>query len=665
MIDSVDSKNVRKALELARSQRTQITRGAPLPIDTAHVVGACPNCGVLGATILGFPDPPYAGPRGQPRYRNAKELARFIEELFKNPPPLPAPEDPTEGKGTPQQPPLWRGLCVCGAKVAPPQPDPRTGEMVGDPAATPRRVCGVRFVKAMPGAGAELMIESLAGGDGGIPFTDGVAIKHRILRAPLDGVESEVAAGLEDAAIEKAFSRPLTLATVWASVLDRAAAGEEVLLEVEPGYSIWAGPKEDKTLESQLKALIGDDPEMGAFPLAMLPQIAPMPQGPDFTLWTFEHAEKILKGDLRAGIMLDRKVVRKQIEAQLERISLGWQEQQGGALVLATANELRWPVEVAIVGLGGGHLGWYLNETTAAAAGEAMARIAEIKRFVDATKAERPECTFEFNGMNMLPKRADGSAGRPINLMDLPFRAPPGSNDFKREVRFSCDDLPKSADPTRRCPCGEKAWVSARLFPENVVSEFKKATGGKTPRIIEEWPKAALVATISCDRHVRIPLQEEIEGAGLKGATFDKRMAEDLPNSIFAVDVSMHEDKNKKRALLAYGPLMASVVINDHLVSALHQACGKPLRTSEASAVVTSPNILVLTEAGFDDERLDQVLDMGAGMDGIPADVDPPFDLSWDVSLTAAPVGKFMNLRPAPPEQMGGGGGGGAPGPRR
>ena len=67
--------------------------------------------------------------------------------------------------------------------------------------------------------------------------------------------------------------------------------------------------------------------------------------------------------------------------------------------------------------------------------------------------------------------------------------------------------------------------------------------------------------------------------------------------------------------------------------------------------MVTTPNVICLHEPGFDDDRLEQVLDMGAAMDGLPADVKPPFDLSWDVSLTAAPVGRFVNLNPAPPGQ--------------
>lgn len=647
MSETVDSAAVRRALEQARGQRTQITRGAPLPIDTAHVVGACPSCGTLGATILGFPDPPYAGPQGQPRYRNAQELTRFIEEIFKNPPPMPAPEDPADTK---TNPPQWRGICKCGAKVAPPQPDQRTGKMVGDPDATPRRVCGVRFIKAMPGSGAELVVEALSGEGGSKPYADGDTLGLRVLRAPLDGLEADVADKLDDESITKGFGRPLTLAQAWKRALDQAAEGAEVIEQVEPGYWIWAGPKDNTSLDQKIEETIGGNAARGNFSLLAIPQLAPMPQGPAFPQWAYEHAEKVLKGDLRAGVVLDQAVVKKLVQTQLERISLTWQEQANGAVVMAFAGEMRWPVEVAIVSLGAAHLGWFLGETTAAAVGEAMARISEIKRFVDAARSERPDITFQMDGLRLLPKRADGSFGRPINLMEMPFRFPPGSVDFKRELKFVCDDLPKGANPTKMCPCGARAWVSARLFPDQVVEEFKKATQGKTPRIIEQWKNGALVATISCDRHVRIPMEDELNEAGLKGDAFDKRMKEDLPNSVFAVDVSLHEDKNKKRALLAYGPLVASVVINDHLISALHQACGKPLRTKEAGALVTSPNVICLHESGFDDDRLDEVLDLGAAMDGIPENVDPPFDLSWDVSLEAAPIGKFANLHPQQPQ---------------
>jgi hypothetical protein len=655
---TVEASNVRKELEKAREQRTQITRGAPLPIDTAHVVGACPKCGHLGATILGFPDPPYAGPQGKPRYRNAKELLAFVEEIFRNPPPLPGQGDPADPPKNPQQAPNWKGYCVCGADVMPPQPDPNTGEMLESPDATPRLVCGVRFLKAMPGSGAEMVVEALAAGDGGVGWEKGVSIGWKLLRAPVDGNETEVANALEDDAIEKNFGRPLTLAHAWSRVLAKAATGEELIEKVDAGYWIWAGPKENKVLDDEIKKLIGEDAEKGSFPLMAIPQLAPMPQGPFFAQWAYEHGEAIQKGDLRAGVIIDRAAVRKLVETQLGRANLQWREVENGALILAQAGELTWPMETAIVSLGAAHLGWYFSETAAAAVGECMARLTELSRWVASVRAERPEMTFTVNGMQIAGKRADGTMGRPINLQDLPFRAPPGSPDFRRELRFACDDLPKNADPTRRCPCGERAWLAARIFPSKVVEDFKTATGGKSPKIIEHWDSAALVATISCDRHVRVPAGEEIEGAGLKDAAFDKRLKEDLQYNVFAVDVSLHEDKSKRRALLAYGPLVASVVINDHFIAKLHQMCvlpdkTLPLRGKEVSAVVTTPNVLCLHEAGFDDDMLEQVLDMGAAMDGIPADVPMPFDLSWDVTLTADPKGNFVNLRPPPPGQGG------------
>jgi hypothetical protein len=671
MAETVDSAAVRRALDSARGQRTQITRGAPLPIDTAHVVGSCPSCGLLGATILGFPDPPYAGPQGQPRYRNATELKRFIEEVFKNAPPLPAAEDPSENRPDPQNPrrnvPTWKGLCRCGANVTPAQPDPRTGQMIPAPeGATPRRVCGVRFIKAMPGSGAELVVEALSPDAGTVPFTEGASISYHVLRAPLDGNETEVSKTLDNDTITSHFGRQLTLAETWRTLLDRAAAGEEVVVEAEPGYWLWAGPKDGPTLASQIEAIKTEaalklPPEVAVglqgIPLMLLPQIAPMPQGPTFPAWAYEHAQKIIDGQIRAGIVLDQAVVSKLIQGQLERVGMTWQSQNNGAMILATAGEFRWPVEVAVVAMGAAHLGWFMNETTAAAIGESMARVSEIKRYVDTARADRPDITFQVQGMQLNPLRANGTQGRPINLMEMPFRTPPGSPDFKRELKFVCDDIPRGANPTKLCPCGERAWVAARIFPEQMLTEFKRATQDKSPLIVEQWPKAALVATISCDRHVRIPAEDELKSAGLDGATFERRLVEDLPNSIFAVDVSLHEDKQGRRALLAYGPLVASVVMNDHLVAALHQACKNPkdnslpLRGEEAQAIVASPNILCLHEADFDDAMLDQVLDRGAMMDGIPQGVDLPFDLNWDVSLKAAPIGRFVNLSAPPPGQ--------------
>ena len=203
-------------------------------------------------------------------------------------------------------------------------------------------------------------------------------------------------------------------------------------------------------------------------------------------------------------------------------------------------------------------------------------------------------------------------------------------------------------------------YPATNLHTENLqqmANDVEKATGGRSPRIVESWPDAALVATIACDRHVRIPLGEEIDATGLRGDALNKRMADDLPNSTFAVDVSVHEDKpGGKRALLAFGPLVASVVVNDHLVSGLYQACrlpdgSLPLRSNEVTAIITSQNLICLHEPDFDEDRLDAVLDIGAAMDGVPEGVEPQFFLSWDVLLNATPVGKFLPLRPPPQGQ--------------
>ena len=89
---------------------------------------------------------------------------------------------------------------------------------------------------------------------------------------------------------------------------------------------------------------MGEDKQKAAFPLAMLPQMAPMPQGPAFPQWAYEHSEAIQKGDLRAGVVMDQSATRKLLQGQMERVGLGWQEQNDGMVLVATAGELLWPM---------------------------------------------------------------------------------------------------------------------------------------------------------------------------------------------------------------------------------------------------------------------------------------------------------------------------------
>ncbi len=643
MVTKADPLSLRRALDSARNQRNQIVRGALLPIDTAHVFGACPNCGRLGSSVLGFPDPPYAGQPGQPRFRNAFELTRFLDTLVTQPGPMPAPDDRNQGK-----------QCACGAPVQ------------------SREVAGVRYMHAMPGAGAELIAEGVAGGGSLILAPSGRAAEGekfswRLFRAPVDGNEHEVDGGLDDGAIEKAFGRPLTLAQTWKKVLDAAKAGTETVHRVEAGYWIWAGPTADKSLDAKVAELVKQNPSSVARGLTELGKDTPLPVGPAWPFWAFEHAKAIESHELRAGVILDMDAIKRSITTQLDRMNVGWREQTTahGPVITSFVGEATWQIELQIVAFGAAHLGWTLAETVAAAVGESSARLQVLGQFIAAIRKARPEIEFKVDGLKMTPARKDGTHGRPINLAVTPFRFQPGTPEFDREVRFCCDELAKDADATRSCPCGVKAFVAARLFPWQVVEEFRRATEGKSPYIVQSWPeenpKAALLATISCEQHVRVPAADELAAAGLTPETFDKRLATDLSNSIFAVDVSMHEDAKKNRALMVYGPLVASVVMNDHLVSALHDACGRPLRAKQVEAQVCTPNMLVMYEEGFDDDQLDRVLEMGSTADGLPPGADPPFSLTWDVRLDAAPVGRFMNLRPPPPEAGGQGQAGGLP----
>jgi hypothetical protein len=640
--------DVRRALDSARVQRSQIVRGAPLPIDTAHVVGSCVQCGRIAATVLGFPDSPYAGPVGQPRFRNARELKRFLEDLLSKPPQMPMQTDKDEGR-----------TCACGAP------------------ADPREVQGIRFIHAMPGSGAELVVEVVRGQSSllvsasGAPLGGGRDFTWKVLRAPVDGAETDVSDVLEDHPIEKAFGRGLTLATRWLSILAAAENGKESLEQVEPGYWIYAGPPTDGGLQARIDGVVKDFPECLARDLVKLGEGDPLPAGPAWSNWAFEYAEALSKGTLRAGVIIDQATVRRALADQLGRLNVGVREQQEGKILQAffvptpdwKGDVAGWPIEVLIVALGAGHLGWTMAETIGAAVGEAGGRAGALADFFAVAKTVRPEVEWRFEGMRAVPIRKDGKAGRPVDLLNAPFRFDPRNAQsrpmLEREIRFSTDELGKGQDPTRYCPCGAKAFLAARLFPWAMVESFNKATNGKNPFIIETYtgannqPRAALLAVVSDDMHVQVLAEDELKAHGINESTVNKRLASDLGSSLFAVDVSIHEDKDKKRALLAYGPLVASVAINDHLIAALHEACGKPLRGEAVSAQATTPNVLCLYETGFDEDQLDNVLEMAQQADGIPPDMATPFALEWDdVTLSAPPVGRFTNLTP-PPEQQG------------
>ena len=63
-------------------------------------------------------------------------------------------------------------------------------------------------------------------------------------------------------------------------VTEAARGGKETLEQVEPGYWLYAGPRENTALEQQIKDTIAGGTERGDYPLVSLGKHAPMPAGP-------------------------------------------------------------------------------------------------------------------------------------------------------------------------------------------------------------------------------------------------------------------------------------------------------------------------------------------------------------------------------------------------
>ena len=154
-----------------------------------------------------------------------------------------------------------------------------------------------------------------------------------------------------------------------------------------------------ETMRTAVGAIMdGRSTEVEIASLLNLAKMGVLPVGPAFPQWAYEHAEKLISDNLRAGVAIDQALVRKLMQSALDRASLRWTEQSEGKLLMAQSGEVRWPVEIPIVSMGAGHLGWFLGETVGAAVGEAVGRIADIQRFLQAARVERPDLNFEVAG---------------------------------------------------------------------------------------------------------------------------------------------------------------------------------------------------------------------------------------------------------------------------
>jgi hypothetical protein len=585
---------------MARERRAALVSESAFPADTAHPVYLCTACQKLGLDALGF-----AG--GVPLPGDAVGFCHALPEFA-------AALNPLFGRavGAPQP---QRDPCTCGA------PNDASETVV------------VVFFHAMAGTGAELMLEGVR------PAAEGEAPHWRVARVPLDGAEEPLANELDDAAVQAAFGRPVSLVQAWHRVLERRAP---IALVVHPGQWIFAAAHDDPELRPTIEALIASpDRRLVGLDGAALASpawawIRPWLQQPQYA----QHM---------GGMVIDLGRLRHAVAMRLRLAGLTVSTRPGGWTLLAQRVQTPWLVELETVAREALRGDLTIPEAAAAATSATLARIRTVEEFLQALSALRDDVRYRIEDVMAFPVRADGREGRPFNLLFDPFRTYGGPDDLVRDLAFHFDDLKPYADPMRICPCGAALMMATRLVDWPIAEAL--IASEQTPATLEVIAddagnrQAAVLLTLECDRHVRYLSRDELEALDATEDDVPDRVRRDLPFDTYTYAFSMMVDSKGRRALAAHGPKLGSVALHDELISGLHHAIGVPLTTVDATAWAVTPNFVVLMEPEFEPHAERSLIALAERLDQQATGTSPSIlQYRRIVRLNAVPRGRFTKL---------------------
>lgn len=427
----------------------------------------------------------------------------------------------------------------------------------------------------------------------------------------------------------------------WRAVLDRGAAGEAVLLDVEPGLAVFAGPRE-ATLEARVKARAVAFGRGLLLPLKLLALRPVVSEAEAWTRWAAPHAEAIQRGDLRAGAVIDLDALRQLVRLAAARAGASATGDDPRAVSI-TRGELTRAVDLERLALSLTLRGDGLADGASRAVAGALDLLTDAASVVSEVRAMRPAFRFTLDAWNLLPERPDGTPGPPIALPHTPGEYTRDRAALERAVRFACDVLPPWSDPSRVCPCGAPACFVARLLP--AAGPLGLEGSEAAPVILARWPERSpttvLVAGVGCELHTWFPPAAALAALGLGAAEVAQRVAHDAPLAAFAFEASVQEEDGA-RALVVRGHHAASLMADDHLVAALHRASDAPLRGANAGALALSTSTLVVYEPALSPASLDRLCVRIAAS----AASDDALLASRDVRLDALPRGRMIRRVP-------------------
>lgn len=541
-------------LEHCRAHRTALTRHLTLAPDSLHRVLRCTRCQQWNLDTRVYEGSLHFGDGGKRPCWDLDELRAFVE---------------TQHRALHKVDRL--DACRCGA-----------------PAIT-LTLTAARLLHAMPGSGAELVIE--------VHYLEGSVTAVRFGRAVLGGAVSFMEE-VSDEAIHAAFGVPLMVWGAWRRVI---AADEGGVSPVEEGLALAAFPASAEGFRADFEQALHGDPDLRAYGLSARVTADPAWQ------WLRADAALAARPDTVLVMMLRHDVLTARIAVLTAARGVGARRE--GDVVWVEDGHARWPVELPMVAEEGLRRGFSLSTMAAAAVTHALDRIETLQGFLGAIEKLRPGVTFTLDGMSLTVSQ-EGVGGRPIDLRVAPFGAIPDPETLDRDLRFYLQEAPAWSDPWRVCPCGAARTVSLHRWsrgelaapgvkPGEVVFAGDDPVGDDTVRVLG----------LSCDRHVEHGLQGLLASHPRTPASLLAQSEIDLDRQRFAIRVARYADGGGRVAALVEAPNLVDATAHPRLVAGLViAALGAAVR---ATVTTLSRELAVVAAEGVDADLAARVEEAG------------------------------------------------------
>ncbi len=449
---------------------------------------------------------------------------------------------------------------------------------------------GARFFHAMPGSGAELVVE--------VVYENEAVTQLRFGRGVLGGSVAFLEAE-SDETVHGVFGVPLSAWHGWRTVL---AATEGALLPVEEGMALAAFPAGASAMRRDFDEALASDPDLRAYGLS--PRVLADPS------WQWLRADPTLaeRPDTVMVMMLRHDVLAARI-AELSA-ARGTGVRREGDTAWVEDGLARWPVELPTVAEEGLRRGYALSTMAAAAVTHALDRVETIQAFLAAIEKHRPGVTFAMDGMRVVPTH-DGVGGRPIDLRVAPFGQVPDPGTLERDLRFYLAEAPSWSDPWRVCPCGAARTLS---FHRALRAELGEVGVPAEQMLIlddaaVDEPTVRLLAA-SCERHVEFALRGILEGRPRSLESLVQQAELDIDRQRFTLRVARYHDADQRVAALVEGPNLLDATAHPRMVAGLAKFALDGARATRVHTL--SRELAVVADADADRALVDKLGSVGA-----------------------------------------------------